>query len=192
MANDQHDQHDQHGRDESATDESSHHVVIDGRRWRATDPSIPDGLRGELVAELMSARRAVGVATRAGDDPATSAARARVQDAKVALGERGHPWWEPAPVEARDQRIRSTIAALLTHRGTERSICPSDAARVVGGTSWRQAMGPVRDVARDLARRGEVRLTAGPRELDPDGEIRGPIRIRPIAGLAVADQRDPG
>jgi hypothetical protein len=178
---------DQHGHDVAGANESAHHVVIDGRRWRATDPSIPDGLRSELVAELMSARRAVGVATRAGDDAATSAARARVRDAKVALGERGHPWWEPAPPSALAQRIRSTIAALLAHRGTERSICPSDAARVVGGSSWSQAMEPARDVARDLARRGEVRLTAGQRELDPDGEIRGPIRIRPIDGATVPD-----
>ena len=36
-----------------------HHFVIDGRRWRATDPSIPDSFRQELVDELMDARRAV-------------------------------------------------------------------------------------------------------------------------------------
>lgn len=36
-----------------------HHVIIDGRRWRATDPSIPERFRQELVDELMSARRAV-------------------------------------------------------------------------------------------------------------------------------------
>lgn len=60
-----------------------HHVIVDGRTWRATDPRIPDGLRHELVDELMSARRAV----KAGDPDA----RARVSDAKVALGERGAP-----------------------------------------------------------------------------------------------------
>ena len=57
------------------------YLVVDGRRWRATDPGIPETLRAELVAELMAARRIQ--------------ARARVQDAKVALGERGEPWWEP-------------------------------------------------------------------------------------------------
>lgn len=173
-------------------DDAPHHIVIDGRRWRATDPSIPENFRSELVAELMSARRAVGAATRAGDDRATTAARARVQDAKVALGERGHPWWEPAPPEALDQRIRSTIVALLAHRGPERSICPSDAARVVGGTSWRPTMERVREVARELARRGEVRLTSGQRELDPDGEIRGPIRIRPITDGSISDGEGSG
>lgn len=70
------------------------YVIVDGRRWRATDPSIPEERRKELVAELMSARRAVGAAKRAGDEEAERAARDRVHAAKVALGERGEPWWE--------------------------------------------------------------------------------------------------
>lgn len=70
------------------------YVIIDGRRWRATDPSIPEERRQELVGELMSARRAVGAAKRAGDEEAERAARDRVHAAKVALGERGPPWWE--------------------------------------------------------------------------------------------------
>jgi hypothetical protein len=68
------------------------HVIIDGRRWRASDPSIPEERRRELVSELMSARRAVGAAKRSGDDRAERAARARVHAAKVALGERGPRW----------------------------------------------------------------------------------------------------
>ena len=71
-----------------------HHVIIDGRRWRASDPSIPEERRQELVDELMSARRAVGAAKRAGDEAAERAARDRVHAAKVALGERGPKWWE--------------------------------------------------------------------------------------------------
>ncbi len=69
-------------------------MVIDGRKWRDTDPSIPEAERKLLVSELMSARRAVGAAKRAGDDDAERAARDRVHAAKVALGERGEPWWE--------------------------------------------------------------------------------------------------
>ena len=34
-------------------------IVIDGRRWRTSDPRIPANLRQELVNELMAARRAV-------------------------------------------------------------------------------------------------------------------------------------
>ena len=74
--------------------EDGHYVVIDGRRWRATDPSIPEERRQELVDELMSARRAVGAAKRKDDADAERAARDRVHVAKVALGERGPKWWE--------------------------------------------------------------------------------------------------
>jgi hypothetical protein len=66
-----------------------HYVVIDGRRWRATDPSLPEERRQELVNELMAARRAVGAAKRARDSEAERHARARVHAAKVGLGERG-------------------------------------------------------------------------------------------------------
>ena len=70
-----------------------HYVIIDGRKWRATDPSIPEERRQELVNELMSARRAVGAAKRKNDVAAERQARDRVHAAKVALGERGPPWW---------------------------------------------------------------------------------------------------
>jgi hypothetical protein len=42
----------------------------------------------------MSARRAVGRALKTNDEKAEKAARARVQTAKIALGERGPKWWE--------------------------------------------------------------------------------------------------
>jgi hypothetical protein len=71
-----------------------HYVIIDGRRWRATDPRLSEEERQRHVNELMDARRAVGAGKRAGDDDAGNAARARVHAAKVALGERGPKWWE--------------------------------------------------------------------------------------------------
>lgn len=71
-----------------------HHVVIDGRKWRATSPNLPEDERKRLVSELMSARRDVGRALKAGDKKAETEARARVHAAKVALGERGPKWWE--------------------------------------------------------------------------------------------------
>ena len=70
------------------------YVVIDGRRWRATDPELPEDVAGQLRRQLMSARRAVGAALRAQDPAAERVARERVQRAKTALGERGTPWWE--------------------------------------------------------------------------------------------------
>jgi hypothetical protein len=75
------------------------YLVVDGRRWRATDPELPDDVRDRLRKHLMAARRAVKAA--AGDDDAVKRARARVQAAKVALGERGEPWWEQTPAQRR-------------------------------------------------------------------------------------------
>ena len=71
-----------------------HYVIIDGRKWRATNPNLPEEVRQKWVDELMSARRAVGAAKKAGDTNAENAARDRVQIAKEALGERGPKWWE--------------------------------------------------------------------------------------------------
>lgn len=77
------------------------YVVIDGRRWRATDPDIPEDVAAELRKRLMAARRDVGTRGRAGDEEGVREARQRVQAAKVALGERGTPWWEQTPEERR-------------------------------------------------------------------------------------------
>lgn len=144
-----------------------HHVVIDGRRWRATDPEIPDNLRQELVDELMSARRAV----RAGEPDA----RTRVGDAKVALGERGHPWWEEPTDEAVAERARATIHALLRkRRGT--TICPSDVARVIGGDDWRDLMPAMRDLADELAEAGTVVVTQRGEPVTA-ATAKGPVRI---------------
>lgn len=145
-------------------------IVVDGRRWRASDPHIPDALRQELVDELMAARRAV----RTASDEDEVAARARVQDAKVALGERGRAWWEEPTEEEAAVRITATIRALLRKRDG-RSICPSDVARVVGGETWRDRMPQVRAVAGSLAATGELVVTQKGEEVAV--EVSGPIRL---------------
>lgn len=75
-----------------------------------------------------------------------------------------------------DERLRAAILALATARGAASSTCPSDAARAVAD-DWRPLLPRARDLARELARTGQVRLTQQGRPLDPDGEWRGPIRI---------------
>ena len=82
------------------------YVVIGGRRWRATDPAIPAEVQGQLRVLLMDARRAVKAALRDGDSVAETRARGRVQAVKVALGERGVPWWEQSDRE-REERWRA-------------------------------------------------------------------------------------
>lgn len=84
-----------------------HHVIIDGRRWRATDPRLSEEERQRHVDDLMKARRDVRTAKRQGDEVAERA-RDRVHAAKVALGERGPKWWED---DAAKDDARSTERA---------------------------------------------------------------------------------
>ncbi|MDQ3577466.1 MAG: DUF3253 domain-containing protein [Actinomycetota bacterium] len=75
------------------------------------------------------------------------------------------------------ERLRAAILALTFTRGADSSTCPSDAARAVAD-NWRPLLPQARELARDLARTGDVRLTQRGELLDPDAEWRGPIRIR--------------
>ena len=77
--------------------------------------------------------------------------------------------------------MRRAILSLTRERGPDKTICPSDAARAVGGEGWRDLMDQARDIARDLARSGDVEITQRGEVLDPDGTWRGPIRIRTTA-----------
>ena len=74
-------------------------IVVDGRRWRTADPSLPDDVRARLLHHLGVGRS--GVRAARGDDAAVAAARATVQLAKTGLGERGTAWWEQTDDERR-------------------------------------------------------------------------------------------
>jgi hypothetical protein len=67
------------------------YFVVRGRLWRLSDPRLDPEERERLVRDLMTARRAVRDAK--GDAAATAGARAEVDKAKRALGERGPVWW---------------------------------------------------------------------------------------------------
>lgn len=75
-------------------------------------------------------------------------------------------------------QLREAILALARERAPAKTICPSDAARAVGGDQWRDLMEQARDIARDLASAGEVEIMQRGEVLDPDAQWRGPIRIR--------------
>ena len=86
-------------------------IVVDGRRWRAADPELPEQVRARLLHHLGTARSAVRTAKRSNDDAALTAARARVGAAKRGLGERGTPWWEQDS-DARRERWTAALAEL--------------------------------------------------------------------------------
>lgn len=156
--------------------DDGHYIVVDGRRWRASDPHIPEKLRAELVSELMAARRQVKTE---GD-----AVRYRVHDAKVALGERGEPWWEPTD-DGRRERMTAAYRALLRRR--DGTVCPSEVARIVGGERWRDLSNAARELAWDLADEGVAVITQKGRAVTRGA--RGPIRVGAAPDARPSDQR---
>ena len=87
------------------------YFVVRGRLWRRSDPSLPEARRAHLVTALMTARRAVGVSRRRADDAALAAARAGVDSAKIALGERGPAWWTDGAPDLNRHMAANTVYA---------------------------------------------------------------------------------
>lgn len=76
--------------------------------------------------------------------------------------------------------IEETILGLLAAREPGKTICPSEAARALGGTEeeWRARMEPVREVARAMVARGELEITQRGEPVADPADTRGPIRLR--------------
>ena len=84
------------------------YLVVRGRLWRTSNPGLVPERRQALVDGLMAARRAVREALKSNASDALSAARAQVQAAKVALGERGPVWWTDGAPDLNRHMARHT------------------------------------------------------------------------------------
>jgi hypothetical protein len=84
------------------------YFVVRGRLWRLSNPRLPEDERQRYVDALMDARRAVRDAKAAGDDGALASARAAVDEAKRALGERGPVWWDDGAPDLNRRMVRNT------------------------------------------------------------------------------------
>lgn len=84
------------------------YFVVRGRLWRSSNPDLPPEQRQQLVNALMLARRQVGMAKKAGDATAEHAARADVDAAKQALGERGPVWWTDGAADMNRKMVANT------------------------------------------------------------------------------------
>jgi hypothetical protein len=87
------------------------YFVVRGRLWRCTNPAVRDEERTRLTAALMAGRRAVGAALKRGDEDALATARAAVNEAKIALGERGPVWWTDGSPDLNRHMVRDTTYA---------------------------------------------------------------------------------
>jgi hypothetical protein len=80
----------------------------------------------------------------------------------------------------RGRELEAEILRLLRERGAGKTICPSEAARAVGGEDpmvWEGLMEPTRAAARRLVTTGEIVVTQGGRVVDASS-AKGPIRLR--------------
>jgi len=82
-----------------------------------------------------------------------------------------------AGVSPTDAALEKAVLDLLDKRAADATICPSEAARAVGGQDWRPLMEPARSAARRLVAGGTVEITQGGHVVDPS-TAKGPIRIR--------------
>ncbi|MGY4857246.1 biopolymer transporter Tol [Cryobacterium sp. AP23] len=86
-------------------------LIVNGRRWRRTDPCLPGDLVEALTSHLGRGRSSVRIAKKSGDDALVADARRRVGLAKHGLGERGPYWWEE-PEADRIARARTALVEL--------------------------------------------------------------------------------
>lgn len=97
------------------------YLVVRGRLWRAANPGLAPAVRAAWVHRLMVARRAVGEARRSQDGEALARAGRAVDEAKVALGERGPVWWSDGAPDLNRHLVKNTPYATWFASGKRKS-----------------------------------------------------------------------
>lgn len=85
--------------DQPGASDDERFFLHSGRRWRRTDPSLPEDVVARLMSHLGRGRSGVRNSARGDDGGALPRARRTVRLAKEGLGERGTPWWEQSAAE---------------------------------------------------------------------------------------------
>jgi hypothetical protein len=80
----------------------------------------------------------------------------------------------------RDKELEAAILELLAERGEGKTICPSEAAKRVGGTDarrdWEGLMQPTREAARRLVKAGKIVVMQNGRVVDAE-KAKGALRL---------------
>lgn len=84
---------------------------------------------------------------------------------------------ERSAVSLLDRALESTIMDLLSRRGPGKTICPSEAARLLDPTGWEKLMDRARAAAQRLAAQGAIVITQRGKIVDP-ARVKGPIRLK--------------
>jgi hypothetical protein len=83
----------------------------------------------------------------------------------------------PAPADTRPPGAEEAILSLIGQRAGK-TICPTEAARLVGGEAWRRALPLIRQTAVHLARTGQIAIYRHNKPVDP-GAFKGVYRLGP-------------
>jgi Protein of unknown function (DUF3253) len=78
-----------------------------------------------------------------------------------------------------DRALESAIIELLSRRAAGKTICPSEAARLLDPENWEELMEQARGAARRLASQGEIVITQRGKVIEPSA-TKGPIRLRRV------------
>ena len=79
-----------------------------------------------------------------------------------------------------DSEIETTILRLVAERGSDKTVCPSEVARAIGGPDadvWRPLMQPVRGVAVRLTRQGRIAIMRKGHAVADPGDFKGAYRL---------------
>ena len=79
-----------------------------------------------------------------------------------------------------ESEIEATMLRLVAERGADKTVCPSEVARALGGPGpedWRRLMQPVRRVAVRLAAEGRVAILRGGAPVADPETLRGIYRL---------------
>jgi hypothetical protein len=88
---------------------------------------------------------------------------------------------DSAPPNPAALTLEAAMITLAAQRGADKSICPSEVARAVGGDHWRTLMPAVRSVAVRLAKDGRVEILRKGKRVDP-ADFKGVYRVRIVHG----------
>lgn len=86
---------------------------------------------------------------------------------------------ESITAEEVNSQLEQAMLAQAAERGPEKTLCPSDVARAIGGShpdGWGPLMQPIRRIAVRLAKEGRLVITRKGRPVDPD-DFRGVYRL---------------
>jgi hypothetical protein len=79
-------------------------------------------------------------------------------------------------IDRTKEQLKELIIELIEERGTNKTICPSEAARKFRSDDWRTLMDTVREAARELNDDGRIEIFQNEEPVELE-HVNGPVRL---------------